>query len=114
MVRALRASENTVWLTGAYLLQKFVAFGYFVFLTRSVSVGPGGIGRYVFAFALIAIAQVIADLVDASRHDHLAARAEDGAQPLRDARVPSATGERVDENADARTEGLYDGSQPDV
>lgn len=59
MVRALRPSENTIWLTSAYVLQKLIAFGYFVFLSRAI--GPEGVGRYVFVFALIAIASVIAD-----------------------------------------------------
>jgi len=53
-------SQNTFFLTSAYVFQKIFAFVYFTLLARWL--GPEDIGKYTFAIAFAGIASVFIDL----------------------------------------------------
>lgn len=53
-------ARNTIYLTSAYIIQKILAFVYFVFLARFL--GPEDVGKYVFAVSLAMAFSILSDL----------------------------------------------------
>lgn len=59
MVSMPGVAQNTAYLASAFIIQKILAFFYFVVLARLL--GPEGIGQYVFAISLATIFSVFLD-----------------------------------------------------
>jgi len=59
MLKSYSFSKNTVYLLLAYIIQKVLAFFYFIFLARYL--GADGMGKYSFALSFVAIFSVFLD-----------------------------------------------------
>lgn len=60
MVKSYSFSKNTLYLIVAYIIQKLLAFFYFIFLARYL--GTDGMGKYSFALSFVNIFSVFLDL----------------------------------------------------